>query len=172
MARRSGFSHLSGRKRTTTWSLGTGGVTQQAIITTGKTLLGSGIVLVTEDTATIVRTHGYFWAGVQQASAALDGFIGAFGIGLVSDQAFAAGIASIPTPFTDAEWDGWFLWGSFSLAWDFDDATGVRFSMLNHIVDSKAMRKVSDNETIVLVAESQSGAFDISMPLRMLLKLS
>ena len=44
--------------------------------------------------------------------------------------------------------------------------------MFNTEVDSKAMRKVTDDETIVLVAESQVGAYKISMPLRLLLKLS
>ncbi len=34
------------------------------------------------------------------------------------------------------------------------------------------MRKVNDNESVVLMAESQTGAFDISMPLRLLFKLS
>ena len=94
---------------------------------------------------------------------------------VVSDQAVAAGIASIPGPFSEAFWDGWFVWRSFTWDYDFKDATGAQVTTIGSAVfevDSKAMRKVSENETIVIVAESQSGAFGISTPLRVLLKLS
>ena len=49
--------------------------------------------------------------------------------------------------------------GVFQTRWDFE-------------VDSKAMRKVSANETIVTMAQSQQGAFDISASLRTLVKLT
>ena len=49
---------------------------------------------------------------------------------------------------------------------------GRQYASKSYEVDSKGMRKVSDNETIVLMAESQQGAFQISMNFRMLLKLS
>ncbi len=70
------------------------------------------------------------------------------------------------------EWDGWFVWRSFAMKIDSVTQTGVFRSSWTQEVDSKAMRKVTDNETCVVVAESQSGAFQISMPLRVLLKLS
>ena len=91
---------------------------------------------------------------------------------MVSDRAFAAGVASIPGPFTDAGWNGWFVWRFFSLALDFDDATGLRMIQHAQEVDSKAMRKMTDDEMLVLVAESETAGFSISMPLRILMKLS
>jgi len=42
----------------------------------------------------------------------------------------------------------------------------------NFEVDSKAMRKVGENEVLVTIAESQGGAFNISTPLRTLVKFS
>ena len=170
MARRP-FRSQRGPKRQVTW-IAPADQGFIAVATGAKVLIGSfdaaGSGLVKP---TIVRTRGQVTprVGATGASAVI---IGAFGMAVVSDRAFAAGVVSVPGPFTDASWDGWFVWRSFSMSWDFDDATGIRFSTINMEVDSKAMRKVNDDETVVLVAESQSGAFDISMPLRMLVKLS
>ena len=57
---------------------------------------------------TILRTVGRFSVGSDQ-SAGLEPQIGAWGLILVTDRAVAAGVASIPGPFTDAPDDGWFL---------------------------------------------------------------
>jgi len=43
---------------------------------------------------------------------------------------------------------------------------------LDQEVDSKGMRKVSDNENMVMIAQSQAGAFNIAMHLRTLWKLA
>ena len=48
-------------------------------------------------------------------TSALDGYDGAVGLCIVSENAFNAGIASIPTPITDIQWDGWLWYQSFSL---------------------------------------------------------
>ncbi len=121
---------------------------------------------------TIVRSRGQL--AVKPTSFAADNnIVGAFGICIVSDRAFAAGAALIPGPFTDAGWDGWFVWRSFSLAVEFLDSTGVVFNgALVMEIDSKAMRKVTDDETIVLMAESLDNNMQVSAPIRMLLKLS
>ncbi len=124
---------------------------------------------------TIVRTRGV--VGVRPATGIETDveITGAFGLAVVSDRAFAAGVASVPGPFTDASWDGWFVWHSFTYALEASAGatpTAV-LDMANRLqVDSKAMRKISDEETIVLVAESQTNAFRIDMPLRLLMKLS
>ena len=41
------------------------------------------------------------------ATSALDGFNGAFGIGLVTRQALAVGVSAVPTPLDEEDWDGW-----------------------------------------------------------------
>ena len=98
---------------------------------------------------------------------------GAVGMAVVSTEAFVAGIASIPTPFTDADWHGWMVWRSFTYRLEqADNTTGRNFPDWNFEIDSKAMRKVSSNETLVIIAESQAGAFQISTPWRVLIKLS
>ncbi len=121
---------------------------------------------------TIVRTRGT--VGVKPASFGADiGIIGAWGVGVVSDEAFAAGTASIPRPFEDADWNGWLAWGVFIQQLEFADATGRLYNAVTeYSVDSKAMRKIPPGNTLVEMAESQTGAFEVNMSLRLLFLLS
>jgi len=48
----------------------------------------------------------------------------------------------------------------------------VNFVPWHFEVDSKAMRRMGPNKVLVGIAESQSGAYTISSPLRTLVKLS
>ena len=169
MARRRGFP-VAGRRsaRLTEW-IGPADQGYVGVSAAGATIIG---FLSFEEPLTIIRTRGHI--SIQPGSFAADlNVVGAIGLGVVSTEAFTAGIASIPEPFSDADWGGWFVWRSFSLHLDVQSAAGFDVnSALEFEVDSKAMRKVSTNETMVLVAESQQGAFDVSMPLRVLVKLS
>ena len=64
------------------------------------------------------------------------------------------------------------VWRSFALHLDVQSVVGFDVQgMINFEVDSKAMRKLSPNETLLTVAESQVGAFDIAIPWRTLVKL-
>ncbi len=97
-----------------------------AVATNASTIIGSfdaatsGLLK-----PTIVWTRGQVSIAPDVFSADVD-IVGAFGIGIVSDQAFAAGAGSIPRPFTQSDWDGWFVWRSFSMRFEFADATGFR----------------------------------------------
>ncbi len=121
---------------------------------------------------TVVRSRGF--VSIRPTSFAADlSMGGAFGVCLVSDEAFTAGTAAIPRPFDDANWGGWMLWRAYAGRYEFHDATGsVIPANLAYELDSKAMRKVSENETIVLMCESQTGAIDCTFHLRQLLLLS
>ena len=57
---------------------------------------------------TAVRTRGQFTVFPTAFGADLD-YIGAFGLGIVSDEAFVAGAASLPRPFDDDDWGGWLV---------------------------------------------------------------
>jgi len=161
-----------GPKRQVTW-FGPADQGHVAVATTTKVIIASIDPAASGlEKPTIVRTRGMIGVRPDSGVAADTAFVGAFGIGIVSDQAFAAGVASVPGPFDQGDWDGWFVWQSFQATWDFNSAVGVEPLEVEYEIDSKAMRKVSDNETVVFVAESQAGAFDISVPLRMLFKLS
>jgi len=170
MARRSRIV-ARGSARKTTWI----GPADQGFVSVGT---AGNVILSSFDPAanglpqpTIVRSRGI----VTVVPTVFPGDIeieGAFGIAVVSDQAFAAGQASIPGPWTESGWDGWFVWGTFAVAYEEETNAGMMLSSVSQVVDSKAMRKVHDNETIVLMAEARGIAFRIAMQIRMLAKLS
>ncbi len=168
-----GFPVARGARRRTQW---VGPADQQyvAVATTAKTLIGSftpATAVPSMNNPTVVRVRGEVSITPQAFSADVT-IVGAYGVAIVSTDAFAAGAASVPGPFDDADWGGWLVWRSFSRIFEFADATGFFWGSFEQEVDSKAMRKMGSNDTMVLVAESQLGAFFISMPLRFLMKLS
>ena len=121
--------------------------------------------------ATIMRTRGAISVSANSFGVDVE-FKGALGVGIVQTDALAAGVASIPGPWSDPAWGGWYVWRSFAYVLEFGDATGVRVISEGFEVDSKAMRKVQANEAIVVIAESQGGAFQIWDGMRTLVKLS
>ena len=90
------------------------------------------------------------------ATAVLDGFRGiAIGICTVSENAFNAGVASIPSPVTDVGWDGW-QYHSFlqDLVAGASTPTTINGSSLSEVeIDTKAMRKIKDTDVTVGVLE-------------------
>ncbi len=64
------------------------------------------------------------------------------------------------------------MWRSFSYTYEFHTAASSLLASWQFEVDSKAMRKAESNEVLVTVAQSNSGAYEISMPMRFLTKLS
>jgi len=104
-----------------------------------------------------------------------DGFHGALGIGIVTDDAFAIGVTAVPDPIDDMEWDGW-LYHRF---WDihsrgtFSNDDG-HINAVSFEVDSKAMRKMTEGDTlfaIVQVVEAATATGSIWFDSRALFKL-
>ena len=120
---------------------------------------------------TVTRTRGIIQWQSDQAAASEYSF-GALGCIVVSDQAVAAGVASIPEPLlnTDAPF---FVWEPFGDSFLFGDGTGFQGNALyTQPVDSKAMRKVQNNEDVAFTVENGSGFGAIfTMTARMLVKL-
>jgi len=157
----------TGTKRITAWA----GIADQgfiAVASAGATLINS---LTLGEPGTIVRVRGMVSVNPQALGASV-AVVGAVGMGIVSAQAFAAGVGSMPEPFSDAEWGGWLVWRSFGYFLNVTSDIGRLMPDWNFEVDSKAMRKVGENEVLVTIAESQGGAFNISTPLRTLVKFS
>ena len=152
MAGRRGFSPRrgSGSGIARGWELGPGGITQQTITTGSVTAIGAGLTTLGGQ-LTVMRTRGLLYVYLSAASNDGDGFHGAFGIIKVSDQAFAAGVASIPSPVNEAENNGWFVHQYISVHEGFGGANGASTQRID--VDSKAMRKFDSEETIVAILE-------------------
>ena len=131
----------------------------------------SNFTLATLDSLTVVRNRGIL--AVNSTAVAIDqNVVGAYGIGIVTQQAFAAGVASIPGPWTDSDWDGWMVLIPFSFRYDITTDVGRLITTREITIDSKAMRKMEANETLVAMVESQAVAFDVSAPVRTLVKLA
>ncbi len=165
-------THTRAAKRQSTWI----GPADQGYVPVGSA--GAAIISTFDPDGasliapTIIRTRGQVSTALSVGIAGDVDVIGAYGMCIVSDNAAGIGITAVPLPFDDAAWGGWFVWRSFSMRYEFTSGVDARFTMQSEEVDSKAMRKVSTDETILIVAQSQVGAFDISAPLRLLLKLS
>ncbi len=99
---------------------------------------------------TVRRTRGLVTLSSDQ-QAVVEDQEAIFGMGIVSTDAVAAGVASIPGPLSDPEWGGWFVW--IPLLHGFcTSANEVQFPM---IIDSKAQRIIDGvNETLVVVGET------------------
>ena len=73
------------------------------------------------------------------------------GLGIVTADAFSAGAASMPTPEGDRDWGGW-LWfhsGGALISRSVTEVDeGFPLGALRIPIDTKAMRKMSPNETI------------------------
>ncbi len=140
-------------------------------IAAGSSVLTQSFQGVNQQVNTVVRTRGILSITVASAVADIE-LVGALGFGIVSAQALAAGAGSIPGPYADAGWDGWFLHQFFSSRFESVDQTGVLILSWEHLLDSKAMRKLRDDDAIVVMVESQSAAMRASVQFRLLFKLS
>jgi len=153
MARRH-FRGRSGQKREHSWfDIPAASV---ALVAAGGTIYAS---LTAAELArrpfTIVRTH--LTAHLQSdQGAASELQVAALGLAVVTDQAAAAGVGSVPTPVTDDDSDNWFVHkymiSNFTFASGVGFGEGLSAGTLFEI-DSKAMRKVNDGDDIVVVGE-------------------
>jgi len=176
VARQRGFQPRSQRRKTA-WGFGPDS-TGQTISASGKQFLTTSVALSGQQEATIVRIRGFLELLLITSGGAEGGFQGAFGIALTTTEAVAAGVASVPGPVTDAEWDGWIVHRFFSIHTvtatiaDGVNAAGVRAA---YEIDSKAMRKMNDGQALFAVMESTevpSSSLRMHFDSRVLLMLS
>jgi len=131
-----------------------------------------------------VRTRGRLQAFLDNATAALDGYHGAFGIAVATTAAVAVGATAVPTPITEQDWDGWLYWQSIQLLAPgiIDGGTLVDRDLMNiHAayqsfdIDSKAMRKLAVGDSIYAcmeVVEIGTATLQWSLDSRVLVKLA
>ncbi len=172
-ARRSGLVLRGGtERRSTTWA---GSLVQQNTLVGGTPQLFfsySAIGLALRP-FTIVRTYlNILWRSDQAATSETQ--LGAVGVAVVTEQAVAIGATAVPTPVTDSGSESFLLYQYLQNFYEFKDVSGFQPNAgLFMAVESKAMRKVSESDDFIVVAEnssSGSGAI-LSMQVRQLLKL-
>ncbi len=171
------------QRRLTSWTLGPGMDTiaggDPAQFTGNESIIiGSGLTS-TVDNVTVVRLRGMAQVQLITASASRSGFHYAIGCGIVSLDAFTAGVASVPSPFDDVDWPGW-IWHQFGMINSPIKGIGTASGDFNqnaviyHEIDSKAMRKLRINEVFFAVAQAgeiTTATMDIKLVSRALFKL-
>jgi len=160
----------TGKRRKTEWFQGVGDAAETVFSASSVSILGSGVITSFGE-ETLIRTRGLFAAVLESATSVGDGFFGAIGIGKATSSAFAAGIASLPTPLTEINWDGWLYHSFFSL----HSSLGQNENQLVMVIDSKAARIVGTDETLyaaIEVVEIGTAIMSVHLDTRMLSKLA
>ena len=176
MARQRGFQRST--RRPVTWQVGPRDASG-TIAATGKTLWTGSVAEAGGEAseATIVRTRGGGRIVLKSATLAGDGFEVGLGLAVFTDQAVAAGVASMPGPLTDADWDGW-MWHAIHyvqvVTGTIADGVNAASASVGYEIDSKAMRKWDRGaETIAAVTEVTelgTGSIEHNAFTRMLVK--
>ena len=171
---RLGLGRNQGLRRKTAWGIGPGSSAATAISSTTAVLIGAGAVS-TGDGQTVVRLRGELLLTLITATGSLDGFRGAFGIGIVQNPAFTAGIGSVPTPVTEAADENWLYHRFFTIVANISTEADFGLSAAMRLeVDSKAMRKFDSGVTLYAaleVTEVGAAVMDASFDSRVLVKL-
>ena len=167
MARPRHFPRTNSRSaRLTQWI----GPADQGYVTVASTTAVIIASTTFSDPLTIMRTRGMISV---KSNVDTDVTItGAVGMAIVQNEALVAGVNSLPEPFSDADWGGWFVWRTFAIDQKVLSVSSIFQAQYNFEVDSKAMRKVTSNESLVVIAESQLGTFGLFDGTRVLAKLS
>ena len=170
-----------GARRATFWET-VSSVTSTTLIDGG--VMSSVIPIVTEaeldnvPNPTLVRVRGQIFAQMGPLGAVVDGFLLSHAIMVVDAKQLAIGTSAMPLPLSSNSED--FLWFgqqfvAAPVAASLNDVDQYSGTFDRLIVDSKAMRKVTLNQSIVLVSELEQwagGAGDVrfALNLRMLFK--
>jgi len=141
---------MGSSRRQTSWTNGITPNFSQTFAASSVALFGGNDS--SADGSTIIRIRGFLELIITSASAIGDGFHGAAGIGIGTTAAFDAGVASLPTPVTENVWNGWMWHQWFSLT--APTAAQVTENRQVFEVDSKAMRKIADDETLFYAIEA------------------
>ena len=171
-------SHQRGRfqgtsRRQTSWFDSPSGTLQRT--TSGSTIFATGAQAVA-DGLTLVRIRAELVISLSITTAVLDGFTGAFGMGIVSENAFGAGVGSIPTPRTDVTWDGWMVYQPFTVIGNSGTDPALSWmSTVRYQIDSKAQRKIKSTDVLVAVIEATevgTATMNLTLKGRLLAKIA
>ena len=168
---RRGFSGPRGARRATIWV----GTLEAAVTFTGVGAGAKSLLLTNAigEPLTIVRTRGIVTVKTDQFAASEDQ-IGALGIAVVNSTAAALGVTAVPGPMSDESSDLFFVYEMFGNTFQLGSAVGFRPDQgITRVIDSRAMRKATAEEDIVVVWENgvNGNATSVLVNLRTLFKL-
>ncbi len=171
MARKSGFIRRNNRMvRETLWFLNQASDTNLTVVG-GTIIIAPNAALQALRPFTIIRTYSELNIRTDNAAGS-ENYIGAYGACVISDQAAAIGVTAMPTPITDAGSDLWYV-HQYMMGANIFTTSGATMNGVRYSVDSRAMRKVNDDQqTNHLVEFSAAGnGFNVMFAGRQLIKL-
>ena len=145
--RRGGFDRVISQK---SWVTTLHGQALNLDLAEGQVVAGD-LALSIGESMTILRLRGHVFVQLNAGAAAERALVGV-GIGLVSSTAFAAGVASLPSPVAEGGYP-WIWHGYFSVSSGQEAAITDQWLVDRREIDSKAMRKMRQDQSLVLVAE-------------------
>ncbi len=160
MARRHRSTFQRGPRRATDWSASVSLAGAVNVAASTAAILEVFIPIIGGET--LIRTRGMFTVGSDQSSGD-EIQIGAFGICVVTEQAATVGITAVPHPSSDAAWGGWVVHQYYAARTEFLSAVGFQPNTWHRFpIDSKGMRKIDEDERLIVVVENAS-AFGITV---------
>ena len=168
---RRNFSGPRGARRATSWA----GTVDASVGFTGAAASAKVLLLVADHTepVTIVRTRGLVTVKTDQFAASEDQ-VGALGMAVVNTTASTLGATGVPGPMTDPSSELWYVYEMFGNTFQLGSAVGFRPDQgISRDIDSKAMRKVDEGQSQVIVWENgiDGNATSVLVNLRTLFKL-
>ena len=125
---------------------------------------------------TLVRTRGQLEVKSSNAGAVNDDVRWGAGFAVMDRKQVTVGVSACPLPLTDSNWDGWFWWQTGFVRQTGEVIPtfqlGIAFQRVE--IDSKAMRKVGQDQVVACVIETLNLAgtngIDFSVASRFLFK--
>jgi len=172
------FRGARGPRRKTAWQQGPEAAGVIFSTTSSALWDATGSSMVSGREVTIVRTRGEVNIILNVCNASLGGFRGALGIAIATPEAIAVGITAVKTPLADVDWDGW-LWHSMfdvhAITSTISDGVNSSAVQQRITIDSKAMRKISDEQVVfgaIEVVETAVCNMSVFANCRVLVKLA
>ena len=132
-----------------TWFEGPGDQTFTSLTASGSAILGAGLSVNVG--STLLRTRGELSLFIVSVTTDADAMIGAFGIGMASIEAFAAGIGSVLKPLEHIDSSNWLYHTMFNVQALGTESTNIGNRARFIEIDSKAMRK-QDTDLVIYAA--------------------
>ena len=145
------FRTRNGQRRRVSWSAGPSGSFGAA--SASSVLLAPVAAQAVLDDLTVIRVHGHLLLYlVTGGGASAEGFTWAFGMCNVTENAAGIGVTAVPDPVADIAWDGWFVHEQGILLLPGTTLDPASAAVVQRVtIDSKAMRKTHESDTIVAV---------------------
>ena len=123
-----------------------------------KVLIGT-VANLEDEEVTIRRIRGLLTVASDQIAAS-ELQLGALGALVATNTSIAAGVASLPDPFTDVEEDIWMLYTHIAGSVQVASAVGVEPQFLTHyVLDAKSMRKLPSGRALAFVIANSHATF-------------